>query len=77
MRHMRGESKYIMYMYCVSQLLSIGTPADPSESQRCIVFLFVYQSSIFRISFSDQSEDMVTNDPLCESDLTVAEVVYH
>jgi hypothetical protein len=66
-----------MYIYCVSQFLCIGTPTNEAESQRCIVFfLLVYQTPVFRISFSDQSEDMITDDPLCESDLTVTEVVY-
>jgi len=40
-----------------------------------ISHLLVYQTSIFRISLSHQSKDVIPNDPLCESNLTVTEVV--
>jgi hypothetical protein len=53
-------------------------PRAPLYSQNYVVLiypLFVYETTVFCITFTNQSEDVVSNDSFGESDFAVAEVV--
>lgn len=58
----------------LSNLIWQSSPKSQNYVVSCDILL-VYNVSIFRVAFSHQRKDVISDNPLGETDLTVAEVV--